>query len=157
MITLYHSSNVSVHRPDTLHSRDNLDFGKGFYLTTIQEQALRYANRFARRNQEAWLNKYELDYNPQEWNILTFDSYDAKWLEFISRCRSGMDDSNYDMVIGGIANDKVIRTLDRYFAGEISAEYALGLLKYEKPNIQYCIRSQKMLDECVRHILSKLL
>lgn len=68
-----------------------------------------------------------------------------------------MDDSNYDMVIGGIANDKVIRTLDRYFAGEISAEYALGLLKYEKPNIQYCIRSQKMLDECVRHILSKLL
>jgi len=61
------------------------------------------------------------------------------------------------MVIGGIANDKVIRTLDRYFAKEIDAEQTLGLLKYEKPNIQYCIRSQAMLDKCLTHIESKQL
>ena len=29
---LYHSSNVSVEIPDIVHSRDYLDFGKGFYL-----------------------------------------------------------------------------------------------------------------------------
>ena len=66
-----------------------------------------------------------------------------------------MDDSNYDIVIGGIANDKVIQTLDRYFDGELSEDETLGLLKYEKPNIQYCIRSQKMLDECLKHIESR--
>lgn len=42
-------------------------------------------------------------------------------------CRAGSDNTDYDIVIGGIANDKVILTLDRYFRGEISEETALGL------------------------------
>jgi len=50
-----------------------------------------------------------------------------------------------------------VRKLDRYFAGELSQEDALGLLKYEKPNIQYCIRSEKMLQECLTFIESKQL
>lgn len=48
-------------------------------------------------------------------------------------------------------------TLDRYFEGEISDIETIGLLKYEKPNIQYCIRSQKMLNECLKHIESSRL
>ena len=51
---LYHSSYVSVTKPDIIHSRDYLDFGKGFYLTSIHEQAVRYAQRFIRRQREAW-------------------------------------------------------------------------------------------------------
>ena len=57
---LYHSSNMIVEHPDTQHSRRYLDFGRGFYLTTIHEQAVRYAQRFKRRGQSAWLNIYEL-------------------------------------------------------------------------------------------------
>lgn len=34
---LYHSSNVMVEKPDTQHSRGFLDFGKGFYLTSIHD------------------------------------------------------------------------------------------------------------------------
>ena len=30
---LYHSSTIKVEYPDLDHSRDYLDFGKGFYLT----------------------------------------------------------------------------------------------------------------------------
>ena len=75
----------------------------------------------------------------------------------MSKCRSGKDDTDFDLVIGGIANDKVIQTLDRYFAGELSQDQALGLLKYERPNIQYCICSQKMIDECLKHLESKQL
>ena len=59
-----------------------------------------------------------------------------------------------DMVVGGIANDRVILTLDRYFVGELSQEEALGLLKYEKPNIQYCIRSEQMLQDCLTFVES---
>ena len=157
MITLYHSSNVSVEKPDTVHSRNGLDFGKGFYLTTFINQAISYAMRFQRRGQDAWLNTYEFKYDPNAWKIKVFESYDREWLDFISKCRTDEDDTEYDMVIGGIANDKVIRTLDRYFIGELSAEQALGILKFEKPNIQYCIRSQKMLDECIRIIEIKKL
>lgn len=151
---IFHSSNVSVEFPDTLHSRDDLDFGKGFYLTPMQDQAVSYAQRFLRRMQDAWLNIYELNYSSNEWKEKIFYSYDKEWLNFISECRAGRDPFDFDIVIGGIANDKVIRTLDRYFQEEISAEQALGLLKYEKPNIQYCIRNQDLIDKCLKHIKS---
>ncbi len=152
---LYHSSNLSISNPDTGHSRDYLDFGKGFYLTSLEEQALKYGQRFIRRGQEAWINTFEFEFEFDDWKILQFDSYDEAWLRFVSKCRAGEDDSDYDMVVGGIADDKVIQTLDRYFAGELSKENTLGLLKYEKPNNQYCIRSQNMLDECLKYIESR--
>lgn len=154
---LYHSSDVSVTCPDMLHSRNYLDFGKGFYLTSIHEQAVRYAQRFLRRQRDAWLNAYEFEYEPSQWRIMEFDSYGKEWLDFVANCRAGKDNTDYDLVIGGIANDRVIQTLDRYFDGELSENETLGLLKYEKPNIQYCIRSQGMLDECLRHIESEKL
>ena len=152
---VYHSSTITVAHPDTAHSRQYLDFGRGFYLTTLYDQAVRYAERFKRRGQTAWLNTYELADHYDNWKVLRLDAYDKKWLDFVSVCRSGEDKSDYDMVVGGIANDRVILTLDRYFAGEIFQEEALGLLKYEKPNIQYCIRSERMLRECLTFIESK--
>lgn len=89
-----------------------------------------------------------------EWKILEFNSYDKDWLKFVANCRAGKDVYDFDLIIGGIANDKVIQTLDRYFEGELSENETLGILKYERPNIQYCIRSQKMLDNCLEHIES---
>lgn len=137
--------------PDTNHSREFLDFGKGFYLTTLYDQAVKYAQRFKRRKKPAWLSTYEFEYDSEEWKILQFDSYNREWLQFVTNCRRGEDNSDYDLIIGGIANDEVIQTIERYFAGEISENDALGLLKYQKPNNQYCIRSQRMLDECLKH------
>lgn len=155
---LYHSSNVVVKAPDTLHSRNYLDFGRGFYLTTIYQQAVRYAQRFKRRRQQAFLNIYEFSMSDvSKWRIMRFDSYDEAWLDFVAQCREGNDVGDYDMVIGGIANDRVILTLDRYFAHEISQEEAIGLLRFEKPNIQYCIRSERMLRECLTFINSEQL
>jgi hypothetical protein len=153
---LYHSSNMIVEYPDTQHSRKYLDFGRGFYLTSIYDQAVRYAQRFKRRKQQAWLNTYELTISDEsQWKILRFEAYDANWLDFVAQCREGNDVGDYDMIIGGIANDRVIITLDRYFAKEISQEEALGLLRFEKPNIQYCICSERMLQACLTYISSE--
>jgi hypothetical protein len=153
---LYHSSNVIVQCPDTKHSRKYLDFGCGFYLTSLYDQAYRYAQRFKRRGQQAWLNTYELTISDEsQWKILRFEAYDANWLDFVAQCREGNDVGDYDMIIGGIANDRVIITLDRYFAKEISQEEALGLLRFEKPNIQYCICSERMLQACLTYISSE--
>ena len=46
---VYHASTVVVDRPDTTHSRSFLDFGPGFYVTTILDQAQKYGARFSRR------------------------------------------------------------------------------------------------------------
>ena len=154
---LYHSSSVVVERPDLDHSRKYLDFGRGFYLTSILEQAQRYGERFKRRGKDAWLNIYEFSCDETEWNIFRFEAYDKTWLDFISKCRAGEDESKYDLVVGGIANDRGILTLDRYLTGEISLQETLGLLEFVTPNIQYCVRSEEMLRRCLTHIKSERL
>ncbi len=36
---VYHGSTVEIAKPDLKYSKNNLDFGKGFYVTTFKEQA----------------------------------------------------------------------------------------------------------------------
>ncbi len=147
---LYHASTMIIEEPDVQHSRDKLDFGREFYLTSIREQAVRYAERFTIRNFEAFINEYDLDDDTPEFHIKTFPSYDADWLDYVAQCRKGLQKEHiYDAVSGGVANDKVFNTIDLYFAGLISKEEALGRLKYVKPNHQICILNQSMMD---RHL-----
>lgn len=36
---VYHGSTPKIEKPDVTYSKLNLDFGKGFYVTTIKNQA----------------------------------------------------------------------------------------------------------------------
>ena len=36
---LYHGSFLEIAQPDLVHSRSNVDFGRGFYVTPLYEQA----------------------------------------------------------------------------------------------------------------------
>lgn len=47
---LYHGTTLEIQRPDVSLSRDDLDFGKGFYATSVQSQAERWALRKAALN-----------------------------------------------------------------------------------------------------------
>ena len=111
-----------------------------------------YGQRFIRRNREAWLNIYEMSDNFDGLNILTFEAYDETWLDFVSECRAGRIIGNWDIVHGGIANDKVFRTLDLYFAGYINKQEALHRLVYETPNYQLCFHTQKAIDQCLTYL-----
>ncbi len=152
MMTVYHTSNVRIEQPDTLHSRKLLDFGQGFYLTTMREQAEKYGERFSRRKETAWLNIYHLSEKWARWRVQRFDHYDEEWLDFVMACRQGKDFGDYDMVVGGIANDKIFETLDLYFDNLINKEQALLRLSYAEPNIQYCIRTDAMIRECLTFV-----
>ena len=154
---VYHASSVIVEHPDTEHSRSFLDFGSGFYITTLEQQAIEYGQRFLRRGREAWLNVYELNDNLDEWQVLSFDAYDEAWLDFVSECRAGRTQGNWDIVRGGIANDKVFRTLDLYFSGDIGKQDALRRLVYEKTNYQLCFRTQQAIDQCLTYVESRKL
>jgi hypothetical protein len=104
---LYHGSYLAIENPDLLHSRPNLDFGKGFYLTSIREQAVKWCGKFVKRGKEGVISNYIFDEELfQRLKVLRFDSYSEDWLEFILTCRSGKDSSDYDAVCGGIANEK---------------------------------------------------
>lgn len=143
---LYHSSTVKIEAPDLDHSRDYLDFGKGFYLTSLRDQAILYAERFLLRGFPAVINMYDITEKFDGLNVKVFDAYNEEWLNFILACRQGKDSFDYDLVIGGIANDKIFKTIDLYFTGDISKNEALKRLKYERPNNQYCCRTLKAIE-----------
>ena len=49
MLELYHGSNVAIDKIDLSKGHINKDFGKGFYLTTLPQQAMEMAKRKARQ------------------------------------------------------------------------------------------------------------
>lgn len=53
-------------------------------------------------------------------------------------------------VIGGVANDNVIDTVELYENGDITVEQALGQLAYKKVNHQVAILSQRIVEACLR-------
>lgn len=63
----------------------------------------------------------------------------------------------YDIIIGGIANDRVFNTVELYAAGLITADDALQRLGYHKPNNQICILNQGVIDNYLKFIDSEKL
>ncbi len=141
---LYHGSYIEIKHPDLQHSRANVDFGRGFYTTPIYEQAEKWCGKFIRRGNSGVITEYEFDdASLAELKVLKFDAYSEDWLDFIMVCRNGKDASEYDVVIGGVANDKVFNTVELFFDGLIDKTEAIKRLRYEKPNLQVCLRTDK--------------
>lgn len=155
---LYHGSYCHIDKPHISFSREDLDFGKGFYVTVIQEQAINWTDRFKRRGHKAYLNIYSLrleDIN-NRYKVKEFLSYDMEWLDFILDSRNGSKDYlKYDVIIGGIADDKVYNTIELYQDNLIDKEEALKRLKYCKPNHQMCIVNQEVIDKYLKYEDSK--
>lgn len=155
---LYHGSNLEVSRPDLLHSRKNVDFGPGFYTTPLRQQAEKWCLRFHRRGEPAVVSIYSLDETVlRNFSVKEFSAYDEEWLDFVLRCRSGRDDSDFDVVIGGVANDKVFNTVELYFDHLIDKAEALRRLKFEQPNLQVCIRNDAILNHYLHYEGSEML
>ncbi len=83
-------------------------------------------------------------------NIKEFESYSEEWLDFILACRNGKDIWKFDIVIGGVANDKVFNTIELYLDQLIDKTEAIRRLRYEKPNLQVCFRTQEAIDRYLR-------
>lgn len=151
---VYHTSNVIVSQPDVCHSRKHLDFGIGFYLTPLEQQARDYGLRFIRRGEPAIMNIFDLPDNISGISHKVFPSYDGEWLDYITACRKGLPCQQYDIIEGGIADDQVFDTVDLYLQGIYTREQALDQLQWKKPNHQLCIASQQVIDRYLHFIES---
>lgn len=149
---VYHTSVQHFDSPDINHSRNALDFGKDFYVTRLRKQAEKYSQRFLRAGEKAFLHIFE--YTPQaDLTIKIFDAYNEEWLDFVCSCRKGSDIyKQFDIIEGGVANDKVFQTVDLYMAGIYNKEQALQNLAYEMPNNQVCFITQRAIDKCLKFI-----
>ena len=148
---LYHSSYMEITQPDLKRSRAANDFGRGFYTTPIYDQAVKGCAKLKRCGKDGIVSRYEFDENGfKELKVLKFESYSEEWLDFILICRSGKDTTDSDLVVGGVANDKVFNTVELYFDNLIDKSEAIRRLRYEKPNLQICFRSERSLKEYLR-------
>ena len=151
---LYHGSNIAVPRPLASSGRPMLDFGQGFYLTSYAEQAANWARRKAMRSGGSpTLNVYEFDDCPAGLRFLRFDRNDADWVNFVCACRRGeVGYKSYDVIVGGVADDKVFAAVDFYARGLWTLEQTLEALRYYKRNDQYCLVTQHVIDERLRFV-----
>lgn len=146
---VYHGSTMVIKNPDVIHSKKFLDFGKGFYLTTFEKQAEKWANRKGnRQGKKGIVNVYDFSEKISNYKVLSFENENEAWLDFVCGCRRGENlNSSYDIVIGNVADDDVFKTVDLYFKGIWSKEKVLEELRYYKMNNQICITNQKCLED----------
>lgn len=154
-IIVYHGGTETIENPICKFGRKNLDFGQGFYVTNLREQAITWANNMARnRKMPAVLNRYRLDREAilQNARCKIFKAYDKEWLEFIVGNRTGQElAKDYDYVEGGVANDRVVDTINLYIAGLMELSTALRELSKHQPNNQICILSQDLINKYLEY------
>lgn len=155
MKTVYHGTTTAIEYPKVDVGRPDLDFGPGFYVTTLLEQAEEWANRMARQRKEyAVVNQYQFDdvKAKAKYHYLFFEKYDEEWLGFIVSSRRGREPwKGYDCIEGGVANDRVIDMVEGFMSGTVDAAHALRELAKHQPNNQICLLSQRLTDECLQY------
>jgi len=150
-IIVYHGGTETISRPSVDKGRRNLDFGQGFYLTDIREQAVDWGKHVSdRRKQPALLNRYCLNRESiiLHYRCKVFTEYDGEWLDFIVDSRIGKEPwKSYDYIEGGVANDRVIDSINLYMADLMPREKVLEKLSEHRPNNQMCILNQEIIDK----------
>lgn len=155
-ITVYHGATEIVKAPLCKIGRPRLDFGQGFYVTDLKEQAINWAQTLAdKRNEKPLLNIYQLDKGAilAEARSKIFTAYDKDWLDFIVGNRQGKNPAkDYDYVEGGIANDRVIDTVKLYIGGIMDEISTLRQLAFHKPNNQICLLNQELTNKYLEYV-----
>ena len=142
---IYHGSYCKVEKPQIMQGKFTKDFGTGFYCTILQEQAEKWAKKYA----TPMINIYEYNENPNL-EIKNFTVMTEEWLDFIVACRSGKK-HEYDIVVGAMADDQVYNYITDLMRGQITREAFWELAKFRHPThqIAFCTR-QAM--QCIKFL-----
>lgn len=167
-IILYHGSYTEVSSIDLSMCRQGLDFGRGFYLTSSEEQAVNFVKNSV--SKAIKLGRVPADFVLTDGivsvfrykklpNIIEhyFDEADIEWLHFVigNRNRAFFQDfvnkiSSADIIGGKIANDRTVQTLDAYMAGAYGIpgskeadEMAIKTLLPNRLKDQFCFKTEK--------------
>jgi hypothetical protein len=155
-MTVFHGSSVIVEAPELRYSVRALDFGKGFYTTTNEEQAVQFAQKiYGRKTREGAekpgcvVNSYSIDYDAaqKQLAILSFAMPNEEWLDFVMANRSEKYiGKRYDIIYGPVANDTVYRALVAYETGLYTKEQTIKQLAVRKLFNQMTFATAKSLS-----------
>ncbi len=158
MIQLYHGSNIDIKEIDLTKCRPYKDFGQGFYLTVIEEQAEKMAKRVVNiYGGSPIVNIFELDEAQLKNNDLSVKDFgketSEEWARFVKNNRNKQFsdysdpecnlDNKYDIVIGPIADDAMALLFRQHEMGAISFQTLLNGLIYKETTNQYSFHTQR--------------
>jgi hypothetical protein len=161
---LYHGSYTEIHEIDLTKCEPKRDFGRGFYVTKLREQAEIFAVRKGdRKHTESVVTEFEFDdnvYEDSDFNVLVFSDYNSDWFDFVIENRKSREIiHNYDIVEGPVADDKIQTRIQSFLDGVITKEEFFNQLKYSKPSHQICfctVNSLKTLKKTDYKIIYKV-
>ena len=157
---LYHGSNTEIIDIGLNKCRPYKDFGRGFYLTQIEEQAMLMAKRTSRiYGGKPVVTTYLFDYESMKKSgiaVKVFNEPTIEWALFVLNNRErnftdhSMENSNqdnkYDVVVGPVANDDIALLFRTYSSGLIGSDALLNGLVYKKTNNQYSFHTERALS-----------
>lgn len=149
---VYHGSYTEIDIIDLSRCETGKDFGQGFYVTKLREQADIFAKRKSKKqNNTGFVTEFEFDEHicdMMKLKVLRFEDYNNEWLEFVVLNRKNeteLQAHDYDIIEGPVADDKVTTEVDRYIEGLITKEKFLKDLTYN-PSHQICFCTMQSLQ-----------
>ena len=148
---LYHGSNVAVRHIDLDRCRPFKDFGRGFYLTTIESQAEAMARRATRIQGHGTptVSTFDLDDGWKDCglNVMQFTHPTREWAQFVVNNRDRQFEelhsllcnrlNQYDIVYGPVADDAIVASFQLYQDGRISIDELVDRLRFRKLSDQF--------------------
>ncbi len=153
---LFHGSKYGLSDVAISGSRDNCDFGKGFYLGQTYNQALSFVCEYDKAS------VYSFKYSFEGLDIIEFD-FSLDWMLAICHFRGTIKEyskssmvqrildriEGADVVIAPIADNKMFYVMSQFAEGEINADVALHSLSASNLGLQYIIKTEKALKKCI--------
>lgn len=148
---LYHGTYTDIDFIDLKKCMPCKDFGQGFYLTDIAQQAQDMAIRKSKfiAGASPCVLKYEFDEScltDGTLQVKVFDRPTEEWAQFIIANRYNPENKvvhHYDIVIGPIADDGVALQIGLFRDGLIDLTALAKALEYRKLNKQYYFGTAK--------------
>ncbi len=153
---LFHGSKDGLSKVTAKGSRENCDFGNGFYMGETYRQTLSFVCE--KENSSVYSFKYSLD----DLKIKRFDC-NLEWMLAICHYRGTIkafednktikkivaDVEGADIVIAPIADNKMFYIMAQFADGDINADVALHSLSASKLGMQYIFKTDKAIDRLV--------
>ena len=157
---LYHGSNMEIDSIELSKCRPYKDFGRGFYLTTLPEQAKKMAERVTRiYGGSPAVTIFDFDNScltNRSLNYRIFNSPSKEWALFVMNNRNRQfisystpecnHDNKYDIVIGPIANDDLALLFRQFTNGMIDLNILVNGMRFKKLTNQYSFHTPKAIS-----------
>ena len=154
-LVLYHGAKSIIDgNIDIKHSKNNNDFGNGFYCGENFEQASLFVSGFNTSS------VYILSFNPQNLSSIAY-KVNQEWMLTIAYFRgrlSGYENhpiikklinklEDIDYLVAPIADNRMFRIIDSFIEGEITDEQCMHCLAATNLGFQYVFKTERALNQ----------